>query len=100
MWTGGRGGQKRDFFVDVINGWPLYKMLLVCDCDSSCCTQQGCVAWNRPLYLSVNRALLTRQVGQLFFLTYYPVPVASIWFEIWGSWIRVKKILIFQANFR
>ena len=20
---GGRGGQKRDFFVDVINGWPL-----------------------------------------------------------------------------
>src|SRR6218665_647793 len=23
MWTGGRGGQKRDFFVDVINGWPL-----------------------------------------------------------------------------
>src|SRR6218665_3585672 len=22
MWTG-RGGQKRDFFVDVINGWPL-----------------------------------------------------------------------------
>src|SRR6218665_1880928 len=24
MWAGGeRGGQKRDFFVDVINGWPL-----------------------------------------------------------------------------
>ena len=22
MWTGG-GGQKRDIFVDVINGWPL-----------------------------------------------------------------------------
>ena len=22
MWTGG-GGQKREFFVDVINGWPL-----------------------------------------------------------------------------
>src|SRR6218665_479984 len=25
---------------------------------------------------------------------------ASIWFEIWGSWIRKKKISIFQANFR
>src|SRR6218665_3154355 len=24
-------------------------------------------------------------------------PAASIWFEIWGSWIRVKKISILQA---
>src|SRR6218665_4133431 len=23
---------------------------------------------------------------------------ASIWFEIWGSWIRVKKISIFRAH--
>ena len=24
MWTGGKGGgQKRDFCVDIINGWPL-----------------------------------------------------------------------------
>src|SRR6218665_2054715 len=23
MWTRGRRGQKRDFFVDIINGWPL-----------------------------------------------------------------------------
>src|SRR6218665_1786836 len=27
-------------------------------------------------------------------------PAASICFEIWGSWIRVNKISIFQANFR
>src|SRR6218665_2879556 len=25
---------------------------------------------------------------------------ASIWFEIWGSWIRVKKCRFLQANFR
>src|SRR6218665_481919 len=25
---------------------------------------------------------------------------ASIWFEIWGSWIRGKKIRFLQANFR
>src|SRR6218665_3936608 len=25
---------------------------------------------------------------------------ASIWFEIWGSWIRFKKISISTANFR
>src|SRR6218665_797817 len=25
---------------------------------------------------------------------------ASIWFEIWGSWIRVKKFRFLQANFR
>src|SRR6218665_2573132 len=25
MWTG-EGGQKRDFFVDVINGWPLMEV--------------------------------------------------------------------------
>src|SRR6218665_1850799 len=25
---------------------------------------------------------------------------ASIWFEIWGAWIRVKKIRFLQANFR
>ena len=25
---------------------------------------------------------------------------ASTWFEIWGSWIQVKKIPIFQGNFR
>src|SRR6218665_1702318 len=25
---------------------------------------------------------------------------ASIWFEIWGSWIRVKKIRFLQGNFR
>src|SRR6218665_2758773 len=25
---------------------------------------------------------------------------ASIWFEIWGSWIRVKKNRFLQANFR
>src|SRR6218665_697515 len=25
---------------------------------------------------------------------------ASIWFEIWGSWIRVKKCQFLQANFR
>src|SRR6218665_2271208 len=25
-------------------------------------------------------------------------PVASIWFEIWGLWIQVKKISIFLAN--
>ena len=27
------------------------------------------------------------------------MPPASIWFEIWGSWIRVKKNLIFFQNF-
>src|SRR6218665_2899824 len=25
---------------------------------------------------------------------------SSIWFEIWGSWIRVKKFRFLQANFR
>src|SRR6218665_1378862 len=29
-----------------------------------------------------------------------PLPAASIWFEIWGSWIRVKKISIFPGKFR
>src|SRR6218665_2127135 len=32
-------------------------------------------------------------------LQHFP-PAASIWFEIWGSWIRVNKISIFQANLR
>src|SRR6218665_3119570 len=27
-------------------------------------------------------------------------PRASIWFEIWGSWIRVNKISIFPGKFR
>src|SRR6218665_1836317 len=26
-------------------------------------------------------------------------PAASMWFEIWGSWIRVKKILIYPGKF-
>jgi len=26
MWTEGGWGQKRDFFVDVINGWPLISL--------------------------------------------------------------------------
>src|SRR6218665_943890 len=30
MWTGRKGGQKRDFFVDVINGWPLCVCVCVC----------------------------------------------------------------------
>src|SRR6218665_3422401 len=25
---------------------------------------------------------------------------ASVWFEIWGSWIRVKQFRFLQANFR
>jgi len=28
------------------------------------------------------------------------VSVASIWFEIWGSWIRVKKVRFLLTNFR
>ena len=28
MWTG-EGGQKRDFFVDVINGWPLIIIVII-----------------------------------------------------------------------
>src|SRR6218665_3944917 len=30
----------------------------------------------------------------------YIATTASIWFEIWGSWIRVKKFRFLQANFR
>src|SRR6218665_3950057 len=37
--------------------------------------------------VSTNRFLVTH------------VAVASIWFEIWGSWIRVNKILIFPGKF-
>src|SRR6218665_75340 len=29
----------------------------------------------------------------------HPFAAASIWFEIWGSWIRVKIISIFPGNF-
>src|SRR6218665_1367106 len=58
-----------------------------------------------PIYLSVCLSLCL-----LLYLHVYP-PAASIWFEIWGSWIRVQKISIssgnltkqnsiFQANFR
>ena len=33
-------------------------------------------------------------------LTYYFYSeAASIWFEIWGSWIRVKKCQIFPGKF-
>src|SRR6218665_3403360 len=39
------------------------------------------------------------QLGRLA-LTGYFTSAASIWFEIWGPWIRVKKNLIFQANFQ
>src|SRR6218665_578425 len=28
-----------------------------------------------------------------------PLAVASIWFEMWGSWIRVKKIDFFPGKF-
>jgi len=31
---------------------------------------------------------------------YHLSTAASIWFEIWGSWIRVKKYRFFQANFQ
>ena len=30
MWTWGKGGQKHEFFVDVINGWPLTWLNLLC----------------------------------------------------------------------
>src|SRR6218665_1949620 len=33
-------------------------------------------------------------------LKYMQNPAASIWFEIWGSWIRVKKIRFLKVNFR
>ena len=28
------------------------------------------------------------------------LPAASIWFEIWGSWIRSENFYFFQGNFR
>src|SRR6218665_3211207 len=43
----------------------------------------------------------SRPGSSLFCLTYLcELCSASVWFEIWGSWIRVKRISIFQVNFR
>ena len=45
--------------------------------------------WSRRLRTDYSRPLSRTQS-----------PAASIWFEIWGLWIRVNKISTFQANCR
>ena len=45
MWTGG-GGQKPDFFVDVINGWPLVmgSPIIYRTIDCFLCSLAGCIS--------------------------------------------------------
>ena len=35
----------------------------------------------------------------LGYISLHVLPAASIWFEVWGSWIRVQKISIFPDQF-
>ena len=61
------------------------------------CYRNYC-AWNLSKFCRAN--ILFNYPTALFVTSWtnykcYPGPAVSIWFEIWGSWIRVKKI-----NFR
>jgi len=60
MWTEREGGQKRDFFVDVINGWPLSRSVCqdklasvfedVNSLDVATCIFNGFESWFNTFY--------------------------------------------------
>jgi len=66
------------------------------------------MSWSFIAHLRVGASRVVRSEGLLrescwyawgIYLYLRPQSAASIWFEIWGSWIRVNEILIFLGKF-